>query len=505
MTRAQGSPRFTVGPLETLIAKGTDFHAAAIDRVSGKLADRVHQGLARFGPSCLALVELLAVAEAPVDLGDLAQITGHPIEDVELALERLLCAEVVVKQPPGEHASYEVANPRTREVLYAGITDARRCVLHRKVAERLLESGRAQEAASHFARAAQAGEELAARQLLSEAEQAGDQRGIAEALGVLGPALGWQGRFDAAEKALTRSIELSVAAARGSWMSRNLALLASFDACRGHLDSARARWTQANVSSPHYDPVIGGCGALIELLAGNLAMAEAHAKQTDVPTPATRSCLPVRRAVWAAMVAAERGHVTDARRSLEAMAPTDGSLGVLRSWYWWADGVVTRAEGRLSTAVSALQRAVDGCHATNTWALRAFVLADLAEVSVIAGDRDAAAGAVTSAEDDAHRTGEPIHQALHLLVMAWALAGHGDSDRAVGVALHAADTFGSCGYPLLAARSRVAYASAIRRSDRPAAEAALREATATFDACGAVLRHDQARALLAQLGSDGPL
>lgn len=63
------------------------------------------------------------------------------------------------------------------------------------------------------------------------------------------------------------------------------------------------------------------------------------------------------------------------------------------------------------------------------------------------------------------------------------------------------DGFDSSGYALLAARARVAYANAIRQSDAGAAQDALRAAAAAFDACGAVVRRDQARTLLTQLES----
>ena len=66
----------------------------------------------------------------------------------------------------------------------------------------------------------------------------------------MGHTLGWQGRFDEAEKVLLRSIDLAAAAARRPWMSQSLALLACLDACRGDLISARTRCAQAAASSP---------------------------------------------------------------------------------------------------------------------------------------------------------------------------------------------------------------------------------------------------------------
>ncbi|MGH3972303.1 MAG: LuxR C-terminal-related transcriptional regulator, partial [Pseudonocardiaceae bacterium] len=348
------------------------------------------------------------------------------------------------------------------------------------------------------------GEELEARQLCNDAKRVGDQRGIAEALRALGHALGLQGRFDASEDVLMRSVELATAAARLSWMSQSLALLASLDACRGHLVSARSRWARAAASSPHYDPMIGRCGALIELLAGDLAMVAAHARQAESHNPAGRCRLPVRLAGRAAMAAAERGHLIEARRNLDAMTRTGGRpQGILEPWYWWAEATVARAEGRLAAAAAVLERAVDGYSAMNVWALRAFVLADLAEIAVVVGDPDGAARAAASADDDARRTGAPIHQALHQFATAWALICRGRHDLAARAALGAMDGFDSSGYALLAARARVAYANAVQQSDRDAAQEALRAAAAAFDACGAVVRRDQARALLTQLQPQG--
>jgi ATP/maltotriose-dependent transcriptional regulator MalT len=365
------------------------------------------------------------------------------------------------------------------------------------------------------------GAEQAARQLLRKAERARDQRGIAEALGVLGHTLGWQGHFAAAEDVLLRSVKLATAAAHFSWLSQILALLAALDACRGHLVSARARWAHAAAASPHYnlvagrDLVISGCGAVIELVAGNLPMVAAHARQCHNPDAqghiaaqghdsTAPSCLSVRMAGRAAMAAAERGQFTEARRNLDAITRADSrTLGVLEPLYWWAEAAMARAEGRLVAANAALHRTVDCYSRMNAWALRCFALADLAEVAVAVADSDAAARAAIAAKDTARRTGAPIHHALHLLATSWALIGRGQCGLAARAALKAIDGFDSGGYGLLAARARVAYANAVQRSDSSAAGDALRQAIATFEACDAVVRRDHARMLLIQLESPG--
>jgi DNA-binding CsgD family transcriptional regulator len=217
--------------------------------------------------------------------------------------------------------------------------------------------------------------------------------------------------------------------------------------------------------------MLGGCGAFIELMAGDLALVAAHARARE--GQAARPCLPVRLAGRLVMAAAERGQLTEARRALEAMARSDSStLGVLEPLYWWAQGTLARAEGDVAAAAAALRRTVSG---------------------------NAATRAAARAEDTARRTGVSLHQALHLLARSWALIGRGQHDRAARVALRAAEGFSCRGYALLAARARVAYAHAAQQSDRDEARDALRRAIGAFDACGAAVRRDEAATLLHRL------
>jgi tetratricopeptide (TPR) repeat protein len=222
-------------------------------------------------------------------------------------------------------------------------------------------------------------EEAAARALLGEAERTGDHHGVAEARAALGHALGWQGRFREADDVLSRSVDAAQQQDRSSWLSQSLALLAELDTCRGHLVSARARYARAAECSPSDCPMIGRCGTFIELIAGDLVMAGAHAQHAQRNEAATST--PVQLAGWAAMVAAERGAPSEARQHLDALRRVESrALGILEPLSWWADGVAARAEGRFDAAVAALTRAIDGYAAMGGHALGAFVHADLAGV-----------------------------------------------------------------------------------------------------------------------------
>lgn len=156
--RAQGNPRCVVGLLEALVDNDADLQAPALEWVPEKLARWVRTEMARLDPPAPALVEVLAVVGDLVDPGDLARITGQPIDDVALALERLVRSGMVHEHQHDRFLGYQVAHPLTREVLYSDIGGARRRVLHQRVAGTLLESGWTEAAASHFGRAAQAGD-----------------------------------------------------------------------------------------------------------------------------------------------------------------------------------------------------------------------------------------------------------------------------------------------------------------------------------------------------------
>lgn len=140
--RAQGNPRCTVGLLEALVDHGADLQAPALDGVPEKLARWIRTEVTRLDPPAVAIVEVLAVAADLVDPGDLARITGQPIDDVALALERLVRSGMVHEQQHDRFLGYQVAHPLTREVLYTDIGGARRRVMHQRVAGTLLESER---------------------------------------------------------------------------------------------------------------------------------------------------------------------------------------------------------------------------------------------------------------------------------------------------------------------------------------------------------------------------
>jgi DNA-binding CsgD family transcriptional regulator len=348
------------------------------------------------------------------------------------------------------------------------------------------------------------GQALAAQQVLHEAEQARDQRGTVRALGTWGTALAWQGNHTEAESVLIRGLQLATAANDPSGMSQSLTVLTELDACQGRMVSARSRWAQAAASIRHHDMSLCRSGALIAWLAGDLAAVHLHARYAGAHHPGTSPPVPNWVGAMAAMAAAERGQLTEARQRLDGMAPTPQNRrpDLFSLFRLWAEGVVSRAEGRLATATTAFQQAIDGYLTINARALTGFVLVDLAETAVTAGDHDTATRTATQAQDNAHHTGAPSHHALHQLTAAWTLLHRSRHSEAALAAARAADGFHSSGYALLRTRAQVAYARSVIGYDRPAAIDTLREAATGCDACGAVLRSTRTRQLLTQLQSD---
>jgi DNA-binding NarL/FixJ family response regulator len=98
----------------------------------------VRAEVARLDPLSTALVELLALIDGEVDPDDLSRIADQPLEDIAVALERLVRCGLVVEQDHGHSLGYALAYPLIREALRVGISGARRRVLHRQVARRLL-------------------------------------------------------------------------------------------------------------------------------------------------------------------------------------------------------------------------------------------------------------------------------------------------------------------------------------------------------------------------------
>src|SRR5262249_16304469 len=120
-----------------------------------------------------------------VDLRDIIGLTGLPPDRVALILERLVRSRLVSEQERGHELTYELAHPLIQEAIYERIGGARRRGLHPNIRRTLLWTDRLGEAAAHFARSAELGDDEAIAALRDAVRQAEDRGAYREALTIL--------------------------------------------------------------------------------------------------------------------------------------------------------------------------------------------------------------------------------------------------------------------------------------------------------------------------------
>jgi DNA-binding CsgD family transcriptional regulator/Tfp pilus assembly protein PilF len=183
--RSMGQPLFIIGLLRALVEEGADLVAPRLERIPESLRERVHLELQGLQPPTRSVLEVLAVVERRIDLGDLAEIVAADPDELAAALEELCAARLVSERTDGTALAYEVAHPIVADTVYAEIGGARRRALHRTVARTLLHADRLGSAAGHYARAAEPGDDEAVDALCSAVAEA-ETRGLyQEALAAL--------------------------------------------------------------------------------------------------------------------------------------------------------------------------------------------------------------------------------------------------------------------------------------------------------------------------------
>ena len=104
-------------------------------------------------------LELIAVVGRPVSLTELTELTGASLAGLGPILAGLVEAGIVLEDERGRELAYEIQHPVLRDVIYQEAGGARRRGLHRQVARWLRSRGQLAEAALHFARSAERGDD----------------------------------------------------------------------------------------------------------------------------------------------------------------------------------------------------------------------------------------------------------------------------------------------------------------------------------------------------------
>jgi DNA-binding NarL/FixJ family response regulator len=183
--RSRGNALFALGLLEALLDEGADLTAPALKRLPEDLAERVETRLRALDEPSVATLQSLAVVGRRIDARELAAVTGLSSERLAPVLEQLVRSKFVTEAAHGRNLSYELAHPLLQEAIYQRISEVRRRALHRLAGRALLAAARLGEAAPHFARSAEVGDDEAVRALCDAVRQAEERGAYHEALVIL--------------------------------------------------------------------------------------------------------------------------------------------------------------------------------------------------------------------------------------------------------------------------------------------------------------------------------
>ena len=183
--RSRGNALFAVGLLEALLDEGADLTAPVLRQLPEDLAERVEARLRSLNEPSVATLQSLAILSRSIEVSVLAEVTGLTPDSLAVVLEPLVRSQFVTEVQHGRELSYELAHPLLQEAIYQRISEVRRRALHRLAGRALLAAARLGEAAPHFARSAEVGDDEAIGTLRDAVRQAEERGAYHEALLIL--------------------------------------------------------------------------------------------------------------------------------------------------------------------------------------------------------------------------------------------------------------------------------------------------------------------------------
>jgi DNA-binding CsgD family transcriptional regulator len=183
--RTRGNPLYAGYLLRAARDEGIDRRAPGLRHLPEELSARVRLRVEHLDRSARDVLEILAVAGGSVELADLLRFTDAGLDALVLSLDGLVRSRLVTELEHGHVPAYEISHPLIQETIYEQIGGARRFAVHRRVARHLLVTGRLGEAAGHFARSGERGDDEAIAVLLEALRQAEQRGAYQEALGIL--------------------------------------------------------------------------------------------------------------------------------------------------------------------------------------------------------------------------------------------------------------------------------------------------------------------------------
>ena len=323
-----------------------------------------------------------------------------------------------------------------------------------------------------------------------EAAELGEE--FLEMLALSGEAngLGFEGRVVEAEARIRRAIELG-ALRSGRPATQWRSVLAHWMSFQGRVAEAWQEFEAARAADPTFsDTALLEVGVVAAGFAGDVRRALAWTEQTIAWNPGLLTAQKCLGLPYAALMAAEAGDITLARRYAEmALAAcvgeyhqvSEGGRAVLGRLEVVEDG----GEEALTRFEAAVQRLASGTSAYSSL----FVL-DLGEFAALAADVGRSEKAVAMLAEIAAATGLTLYAGIATLASAWAAFARG-SDATV-LARQAISELEGLEFPLLQGRSHDLLGRALAGHDPVDAAGAFREAVARFESCGATWRRDRA-------------
>lgn len=183
--RSRGNALFALGLLRALQDEAADLSAPRLRRLPEALAERVAWRARTLESPARVTLETLAVLGRRVNVGMLAAISGGAGEGLGPILEGLVETRLVTEEERGRQLTYEIAHPLVAEAVYQAVGGARRRTLHRQAGRALIAAGLPGEAAGHFSRSAEPGDDEAITALCNALRQSEERGAYAEALTVL--------------------------------------------------------------------------------------------------------------------------------------------------------------------------------------------------------------------------------------------------------------------------------------------------------------------------------
>jgi DNA-binding CsgD family transcriptional regulator/tetratricopeptide (TPR) repeat protein len=180
--RSQGNPLYAIGLVRALLDERADLSAPSLRRLPEGLTERVAARVRGLDPRLRDTLELLAVLGRPISLTELTGLADQSLDRIGSTLAGLQEAGVMFEDERGRELSYELQHPMVRDAIYQSTPGARRRALHRQVARWLRSRGHLAEAALHFARSAEQGDDEAVEVLLAAMRQAEQREAFPEAL-----------------------------------------------------------------------------------------------------------------------------------------------------------------------------------------------------------------------------------------------------------------------------------------------------------------------------------